>query len=289
MKSPVKFNYNYLPKLLHPYLPVARDLREIIKPANMDAETYSKYMYWVYMGGNDIFKTTKPNRHSETNKIVVEFIEKLNNPAILDVGASDGSTSLDLIKQLGKKFSRYIVTDMSFKQYAIEKNGRTYFYDNHSKICLTIVSDKLVIYNDKNACVFPINSIAKKIISKAPAFNENDAIDVNLCQPGLLDLVKHNPRIVLKEWNILEQWDGEKVDFIKAANILNKEFFSDEILLKAIENIKKALKVGGFLLVLRNSAIEEWSLFRLKGEQFSLENSGKFCSEIQNLVLGAQK
>ncbi|MCX6351414.1 MAG: hypothetical protein NTX03_06105, partial [Bacteroidetes bacterium] len=55
-------------------------------------------------------KTTKPGRHQLCNKLMLSNID-FTNKTILDVGASDGSTSFDLINLLSNKFNNYFVTD----------------------------------------------------------------------------------------------------------------------------------------------------------------------------------
>ena len=59
------------------------------------------------------FKTTRPGRQAHSNQFISQIYRE-SKPVILDVGASDGSTSLDLIRSL-VDFGHYFVTISIFR------------------------------------------------------------------------------------------------------------------------------------------------------------------------------
>ena len=79
-------------------------------------------------------------------------------------------------------------------------------------------------------------------------------------------------------------------DLVRTANILNRNYFSDQDILRAIENIRSYLrKSGGLFLVTRTNASQKNA-----GTLFELDSRGSFKvlarvgkgSEIERLVLG---
>lgn len=284
MKSTIKFNQTIIPGIFRKFLPCAADLRDLLKSKNFSRKDFSSYMLSVY-NGKKIFKSTSPLRHKLSNEIFLQTVQNIDSAVIIDVGASDGSTSLDLIEILKDNFSKYYVTDISFYLNVINKKGNTYFYDPSSKNCLIIVNNYFIIFKDEKSTLNPIKIIANYLISKAPTFDPKVNIKCNLCQPDLLRLFTKDSRIIMKEWDIFNRWDGEKADFIKAANILNKSFFLDEQLIEATKNIKGALKEGGKLLIVENREIEKWSLFEYndsKLEHLISENGGSEILDFLN-------
>jgi hypothetical protein len=98
--------------------------------------------------------------------------------------------------------------------------------------------------------------------------------------------------ITVVEGDILQRSEEmlKKYDLVRAANVLNRSYFSDDLLVQAAVNMRSYLKgPGGLVLVIRTDALEG-NMATL----FELNNDGKFGvlaqfgggSEIQPLVLG---
>ena len=147
-----------------------------------------------------------------------------------------------------------------------------------------MVNDYFIIFKDEKSNLNPIKIIANYFISKAPVVNSKNKVKCNLCQPDLLEISKNDFRIIIKEWDIFNKWNDGKADLIKAANILNRGFFSDAQLKEAINNIKGALKDEGKLLVVENREIEKWSLLEYRNNKFKELMSKNGGSEILNLL-----
>jgi hypothetical protein len=102
--------------------------------------------------------------------------------------------------------------------------------------------------------------------------------------------IRKNPSIKLLEESIFEESSGEKYNVIRAANILNKIYFSDAQLTDALRKLKNRLEPGGFFLVCRTNieGQNNATLFRLD-EENKFVSAGRFGegSEIEDLVFGA--
>ncbi len=147
-----------------------------------------------------------------------------------------------------------------------------------------IVNDKFILYQD-NLGSFPIGLIAKYFIKKSPEYNPDKVKVVNLIQPELQRLLKNDKRAEIVEWNIFDNWDREQVDFIKVANVLKPNVFSDEEIIQALKNLKNILKPNGYLMIIKNEEIEKYSLFKLDDGSFKLiseKNSGCDITKIIN-------
>ena len=84
--------------------------------------------------------------------------------------------------------------------------------------------------------------------------------------------------------NIFDFWDGEQPNVVKVANVLNKIYFSDELIIKSLQNIFSVLSEGGLLLIAENRKEEKAALYQKKGFKFELVSSTKARVEIDDLV-----
>ena len=93
-----------------------------------------------------VFKTTKAGRHQQTQLFIKNKIDTLSEqPSILDIGASDGSTSLDLINLINNSFKKYYITDLNIKCTYFFHNGYTYFFNKENN-CFLAATRKFVFY-----------------------------------------------------------------------------------------------------------------------------------------------
>ena len=282
MKSPIKLNNSNFPKFLLNFLPNEDDPRNLLKGDRLSSKEFSRYIESIYFGGK-FSKTTMPDRHVLSDDAIINLLSKKGEAIILDVGASDGSTSLDLIRKINGKFKKYYITDVSFSLHIIEENGNTYFYDPLTKECIMIVNNNLIIYHD-NLSSSIIGSFAKKMIRKAPQYDSMKIKDINLCQPELQRLISENSKIRLIEWSIFDAWENDKVDIVKVANVLKTEVFSDGEIVKALANLKNILNADGYIIITRNLDLEQYSIFRNIGKKLILESEKNGGCGINYLV-----
>lgn len=220
----------------------------------------------------------------------MEATSSLDRPTIAEIGASTGVTSLDLLSRLEGNYGRYYVTDLFFNLEYAALGDVTYFYNPITHECIMRVTDGFLIYKDVQGAFFPLGFLAARILACAPRRQLTEATTVNLLHPKLRQRVLADPRIVVKEYNVLEPWPYELVDIVKVANVLNRLYFSDAEISVATENLKSAMKPHGKLVITDNRTIEKVSMFsKSSAGRLVLEKKVNGGTEVANIIDGAEE
>jgi hypothetical protein len=217
------------------------------------------------------FKTTRPGRHQYSNRFLSE-VYRGSKPVILDVGASDASTSLDLIESLNGNFARYFVTDLNLTaRCGYDNRGVLYFLD-HNGACVLRASKRFLVYSDVAGARFPLPIIAKALLAR-----HRDVVawrDVLLIQPELVRHADRDPRITIERYDLFTPWTGERPDLIKVANLLNGKYFTDTQMKEALRVQSSNLAPNGrLLLVSEDYDVEKFSVFRKTPTGMVLEHT----------------
>jgi hypothetical protein len=206
------------------------------------------------------FKTTRPGRQEYSNRYISDLYRG-SRPVVLDVGASDGSTSLDLIKSLDG-FERYYVTDLNLStRCGHDRRGAFYFMDREGK-CALRASKRFLVYSEADGAWLPLRILAKLLTSGARNVDEWD--ELLLIQPELAGMAEQNPRISIMRYDMFTRWNGQPPDLIKIANLLNSKYFSEAQMKEAVRVQCSNLAPNGRLLLVSedDDIIERFSVFR---------------------------
>lgn len=245
MFNTIKLNKEYWQKII-PNLKYG-----VPNPLNVfsaDEQKFSVAMTGFNFSG--VYKTTQAGRHKGTQHFIKEQLDKSGaKPVIIDIGASDGSTSLDFIKLLGDAFSRYYVTDYNIKCTYASHKGYTYFF-NQDNECFLAASVKFVFY-PANKWLF--NLLFKRTVSKLQASPKTDLLLIN---KELQELKQKDNRIEILQHNIFNSWQKGTADIIVIGNLIHRAYFSDEQIAAAITNCYNVLTDGGLLVIIRNALTE---------------------------------
>ncbi len=276
MRFPVKLNRAFWPRFFHKITPSTNDPRMLFHE-NADELIFTQSVS-VFLFGTT-YKTTKKDRFpltiSELGRLKFQ-----TPPVILDVGASDGSTSLDVLKAV--PFERYYVTDLNTDVFYKVIGSVAWFFDVSGN-CILRVSDKLIMYTEIVNAIFPFNKISQMAFKKAPEF-KNDMPRIRLINPRLLNL--KDRRVVVEKYDMFNVWPFEKVDLIVSANILNRAYFSDSKLEYALKELVAALKADGRITIIDNRDIEKATIFRFfPGSSCQVEKRINGGTEIEDLAL----
>jgi len=247
-----------------------------------DVEKFSMSMKAFKIG--HVTKHTEFKRHQKTQRFIKEWLHDISNPNILDIGASDGITSLELIKSLNS-FAKYFVTDYNLMCTYFKRKGLFYFF-NQLHDCFLIANEKFLFYpNDE--WFFKLlfgNSIRK--IQRLP---HKELLLVN---KELQNRSKIDSRIEIFTYNVFEAWNREKLDVIIVGNLLQPGYFTQEKIINGLTNNYNALKDQGILVIIHNEVTrmgetEKSTIYKKNFSENHLElvthiNGGV---EINNLIL----
>jgi hypothetical protein len=247
----------------------------LILQLDCSSEEYSKALSTIKIG--DTFKSTTNNRHFNSDNLLIPYINE--SSIILDIGASSGITSLDLIQKVNWKFSKYFITDLNLELYYKLNDNCTYFFDLNKK-CILMVFDSFVIYPQES--IF-INKFFGNKISNA--LKKGDLKRLKLIDPKVKKLIGNNDKIEILEHNIFKPWLATKPNIIKAANLLNLTYFTKGQIIDALNNIFNTLPENGYLLIVENRATEKGALFNKRNISFELISKTGFELDIFDIVL----
>lgn len=197
----------------------------------------------IYVGGT--IKITGEGRHPETDQLLIDHVD-LSSASIVDIGASDGSTSLDLIERLDG-FGTYTIADLYLTLRAVVVGRHTVLFTDDDT-CVLVVGRRLMAWPDLSRAVA---KAYRPVIARARR-RLGEARRVLLLNPAVRRRLATDERVSYQVHDIFRPWSGTAPDVIKVANLLRRLYFSDEDLLAALEVLHGSLPEGGHLLVVDN-------------------------------------
>lgn len=199
---------------------------------------------------NGVNKNTRSGRHRETQLYLSAQIRNLGKaPAILDIGASDGVTSLEMMRAISDNFKKYYVTDYNIKCDYVKYKGYTYFF-NSADNCFMIASRKFIFY--------PVNKrffdfLFKKRINKIKNEPRQELLLIN---KELQAKKESDDRIEIMRYNVFEPWTREKVDVLIVGNLLHEVYFTRPEIREGLCQCYDALVNNGILVMIRNTVTD---------------------------------
>jgi len=274
MKFPIKLNRAYWPPSMTKMLPSAVDPR-ILLYEDIEEKSFGSAISTFKFGPS--FKSTQKTRFPLTI-LELATLAYPNRPIVLDIGASDGITSIDLMQAI--PFEKYYVTDENVEiSYQISGDA-TWFYDDKGD-CILMATDKWVDYPDTGGAVFPFDRIVHSLFLHAPKL-ENNAPRITLINPLFKTQNKNN--VLIEKYNILETWPYEKVDLIIAANILDRGYFTASEIEHALNKLVAALNDTGRIAIIDHHSGEKATIFQFNDSGAKIIKRVNGGTEIENLA-----
>lgn len=279
MFSALIFPHNLLTKWIPKILKNPHSPSVLVGDAarKLSRKEYSDLVSLLRFG--NVCKTTDDHRHSLTDEYICSNLLEYTS-SILDVGASEGITSLNLIEKTPSSIDRYYVTDYNLYADFVKVDGWSYFFDVNSDNCVLVFNNMISIRPSRSK--FLTSLFEEKI--KAAREKQAEFERIMLINPSLLKQQENNTNIEIRQYNILDKWDGEKVQFVKVANVLNRVYFSDDQIREALDNVKQALVPNGVLCIIHNFGKEFASFYKLKDNKFILSHEINGGVLIKDLV-----
>ncbi|MHB1586408.1 MAG: ATP/GTP-binding protein [Acidiferrobacteraceae bacterium] len=250
---------------------------------------------------NGTFKTTFPGRFFDINKQIIDLLKagdiRVDN--LLDIGISSGVSTLELYDELTSAGYRTRITgtDLMVDARIVSVFPRCFALMDSTGYPLRFdffkwgLAPWIVVDDYRSTGFFVLRKLLNvifhyrlKAICKSPhhAFR-----DVKLITPRLGD----NTNISVRQDDItkLNESFCDKFNFIRAANILNRGYFSEKELAAILSNVKRYLtKPRGHLLIMRTLEDEnDRHIWNNHGTLFSVDNHEK-CEIVRRFGLGSE-
>ncbi|MGH8160842.1 MAG: hypothetical protein ACRESR_01570 [Gammaproteobacteria bacterium] len=175
------------------------------------------------------------------------------------------------------------MTDRHVEAYACTTRNGVFFCDDDS-VPFMFANRFFVIYNEPEGASRTHSNIVRNLFDRFDMAKCRDVRKVPLMNRALLPRLGDS--VHLERYNIFEPWPLEKADLVVAANILNRDYFSDDKLASALRNLRGALKDTGTLAVIENRPAEQANTFRLENGRFIVTDQVGPGSDIRTLVTG---
>lgn len=250
----------------------------ILEPDCTSSE-FRRAMSAVHVGGT--IKITRADRHPEVDDLLSTHLD-LTGVRIADIGASDGSTSLDLITRL-PTFGSFVIADRYLHLGATRVGRRTVLTDEEGKPIL-VIGRRLLAWPS----ISPVVSALTRPVTRAAARHPHLRQDVLLLNPAVRELLRTDERVSYRTHDVFTPWSGDPLDVIKVANLLRRLYFPDEQITRALGALHASLPIGGHLLIVDNPRVPEGGarggLYRRTAEGFETVAVQPDEPEIHDLV-----
>jgi SAM-dependent methyltransferase len=214
---------------------------------------FSLALHDVRMSG--VWKRTNPNRLKETEKALISGIteQQFNDVKILDVGASDGITTLELVEAVRSTTKLNVSGVVADLNIVIEefRFGPLREYRTVSGETVCSVLGPFGLRLDKRtpeATIGPVERLYLSLGMLRRKLKSSGAI------PLTSPKVAIDTRLSVSAFNCLELRPNMIGSFnvIRASNVINLDYFSPENLKQAVRNCEQYLRPGGLLVISRN-------------------------------------
>ena len=284
MRVPVKVKSELLPRALWKIVPNKPDPTALIA-GNLDIAEFSRCISSICIDG--VWRTTRVGRHPKTNQLLSERIGYDKVVSVLDVGVSDGASSVDLLDTLGDRIKNFFVTDLYTSIKCAQHRGRWYFFHPLKSSCIMVISKRFIYYPASASTTSLVSGLLKRMFDSAPPALVGQ--ELTLMNPRVISRALADSRLRVGEWNVFVPWNGENVEVIRIANLLNPAYFTIEQLRAAINNCYRTLLDGGLFMIVDNRRTENATLLRKCGDRLTVidrvgggsDAESVFCSDWQ--------
>lgn len=250
MRAPIRPVRGRWPAALEAFGPISRFFRRdpltIVDDA-ATAEEFREAMTSIYVGGT--IKITGSARHGAPDDLLISTVD-LTGARIVDIGASDGSTSVDLIRSL-EDFGQYVIADLYLKLRAVDVGRHTLLFDADGA-CVLVGGRRLSAWPQLSAGVAALYA---PLIRRGRQRLASQGREVLLLNPQARRLIAEDPRVSYRVHDVFTVWPDEAPDVIKIANLLRRLYFSDADLARALLAVRDSLPDGGHLMIVDNPRI----------------------------------
>jgi hypothetical protein len=195
----------------------------------------------------ETIKITGTDRHGAADALLLDNVD-LAGAALVDLGASDGSTSAELLAKLPADFGSYTIADLYLTLRAVDLGRSVVFFDPDGT-CILVAGRRLLAWP---SLARTVRILCAPLIARA---RRRPGREVLLLGPEARRWTNSDPRVTARVHDVFQPWPSPAPDVIKVANVLRRLYFSDEEILRALQALLDSLEDGGHLLILDNPRV----------------------------------
>jgi hypothetical protein len=254
---------------------------------------------------NGVYKTTYAHRMDDLNARVADYLPVARPLRMLDVAISSGVSTLEWVEALEETKLDYHMTgiDLTIRGFLVSFGDRLHAVVDRTKWPMLLEIDGEWLSNPPRKrhvlrYAFSLAVIKSALRLWAHQYHESKAERperilgmptrtraINLVTPRLVN----HPRVTISERDILaEGMPQNTFHVIRAANILNKDYFDDGMLTRLLHNLRRQLTRGGILVVCHtdDDGLNRATIFKLcQDNRFVALSRMNGGSEIEDLIL----
>lgn len=286
-------------------MPLLADLFATAGEASVTYQELERSFFDCLRLKNGVYKTTYAHRLDDLNEQVTTCLPAAQPLQALDVAISSGVSTLEWVESLEEAKVEYHMTgiDLTINGFLVSFGDRLHAVLDESKWPLLLEIDGQWLSNpprkrDLPRHLFSLVVIKCALFLWAIRYRESDGgrihrilgmptttRAINLVTPRLTS----HPRVTISKGDILVE-DSLQGAFhvIRAANILNKDYFDDGALTKILRNLRRQLAPDGVLVVCNtdDDGVNRATIFRLgEDNRFAALSKMNGGSEIEDLIL----
>ncbi len=207
-----------------------------------------------------ICKMTRWGRLDKSLSILADLVDPSDAHRLLDIGVSDGITTLEavrfLLEQRNCKVSA-IGVDLHSELVRYQRCCLSEYRSGNGEPVLAQFGPFMMTIGAGASPGQPISRFiaANYMRLRRMRSRLNEKTRISLVNP----LARQSPQTSFEVQNIFErrnEWTNS-FTIVRAANVLNRQYFSDSEILRALDNLFCYLHDGGILLISRNLAPRE--------------------------------
>ncbi|GAA3533748.1 hypothetical protein AFL01nite_21460 [Aeromicrobium flavum] len=247
MRAPIRPVRGRWPAALERVGPTRRFFRQdplTILDETATPEAFREAMASIYVGGT--IKITGAARHTGPDDLLIETVP-LDGARIVDIGASDGSTSVDLVRRL-PDFGEYVIADLFLTLRAVDVGRHTLLFDADGT-CVLVGGRRLSAWPHLSRAV---RGLYAPLIRRGRDRLVASGHEVLLLNPETRRLIAEDPRVTYRVHDVFAVWPGPQPQVIKIANLLRRLYFTDAQLGSALTSVRDSLPQGGHLMIVDN-------------------------------------
>jgi SAM-dependent methyltransferase len=251
---------------------------------------------------NGVAKVTYPSRLDDTAQLLLSYARQLHRAPVrvLDVGCSSGVSTIELHRALreGGVPAETVGTDAALRGVFVSRGADGILFDTNLAVLQAESSGWVTPwywwkFRESRSPVLAHALTSLRLWARAHAFRsatskKADGYSVQVV-PFTCRLVDDEADVTILEEDLAAPQVEGPFDIVRAANILNRVYFSDLEIRQLVRRLVRRIREGGLFLVARSHEVNGASLFVLRDGRLSEVASLNGGSDIRDLVVSARE